>query len=189
MLMKGDIHINVFLAATMLLIACRSNNSNPVATGADSSSVKTNTFDTSFQSGNTSILFSSDSSKLGRLLSFKYYKPVSVKFKYSFIDNSGSNNRIDVPGPSDNKLEAIMYFDSASFNSLMAEYKRADWPDPMYRKEEFNFNWLDAATKKELLQSDTIPHGYIDLFWTDPNDSRCHTWILNRKILLYRATD
>jgi hypothetical protein len=142
--------------------------------------------ETTIKNGNITTTLSSDSAKLAKILNFKRYKPYRVKFQYTFIDNSGGGKRLSVPGPSDFKLEAILYFDAATFASIMDSYSQADWNAPNYNKEEFNFNWLEAAEKTALLKSDSSYHGHIDLFFTEPNDPNSHTWILNKKILLHR---
>ncbi|GAB2813513.1 hypothetical protein [Ferruginibacter profundus] len=137
--------------------------------------------------GNVSTTISTDTGKLARLISFKYYHPRSVKFLYSFIDNSGTAGR-SVPGPSDYTLQAVLYFDAATFKNIVADYMKPDWVSPRYTKEEFNFSWLDTIVKKELLQTDSSYHGHTDLFWNEPNDPNCHVWMLHNKLLLHRFT-
>jgi hypothetical protein len=142
--------------------------------------------ETTLKNGNTTTTLSSDTAKLAKLLNLKKYKPYHIKFQYTFIDNSGGGERLSVPGPSDFKLEAILYFDTATFASIMDLYKQAGWNAPNYNKEEFNFNWLDDSVKTELLKSEATYHGHIDLLFTEPNDPNSHIWILDKKILLHK---
>lgn len=187
-MMKFQVHYIILFLTCVSLPGCKPKQKSVVTVHADSTAtgmIK----DSVLVSGNTTTILSEDTAKLSRLLTFNHYKPFSVKFKYTFIDNSGSKNRIDIPGPSDFNVEALMNFDSVNFSRFMQEYRLADWADPNYKKEEFNFSWLDSSTRKELLLSDTIPHGYVDLFWTDPNDPKCHIWMLNKKLLLHRTSN
>lgn len=147
------------------------------------------TSDSVIQYGNITTTISSDTNKLKGILKFNHFAPTSIRYHFTYIDNSGSKERVSIPGPSDYNLEAILYFDSTSFVKIRNLYKKADWIDPKYKKEEFNFAWLDTITKQQLLLSDTIPHGYIDLFWTDPNAQNCHLWVLDKKILLHRSSN
>ncbi|MGG9962287.1 hypothetical protein [Ferruginibacter sp. SUN106] len=174
-----------FLCLCIMLLNCNCNNSGSekVATsdtiGEFASSAYTVT------NGNVKTTISTDTAALGRLISLKYYHPRSVKFLYSFIDNSGTADR-SVPGPSDYTLQAVLYFDSATFQSIVTDYMKPDWVSPHYTKEEFNFSWLDTTVKKELLQTDSSYHGHIDLFWNEPNNPNCHTWMLHNKLLLHQ---
>ena len=140
------------------------------------------------KNGNVTTIISSDTSKLNGILNFKNFTPYSVKFQYSYIDNSGEENRT-IPGPSDFNLEAVLYFDSVTFSRLMDAYNSSDSVSSNYDKNEFNFNWLDSITRNELFNSNTIPKVYIDLFWSIPNDRNCHIWMLNKKLLLHRFSN
>ena len=140
--------------------------------------------ETTLKNGNITTTLSSDTAKLAKLLNLKKYKPYQVKFQYTFIDNSGGEERLSVPGPSDFKLEAILYFDAVTFASITDFYKHAGLNVPNYNKEEFNFNWLDDTVKTALLKSGPANGGHIDLLFTEPGNPNAHIWILNKKILL-----
>lgn len=137
------------------------------------------------KNGNTTTIASVDTNELKKYLTFRYFKPDQVKFHFNYIDNSGSNDRISVPGPSDFYLEAVLYFDTLTFKAIAASYRMADWVAPKYNKEEFNFDWLDKPIKDELLNSDSNYHGHVDLFFTMPNDKNCHIWMLNKKLMVH----
>src|SRR4051812_20761256 len=68
--------------------------------------------------GNKKIWISQDTALLGKLIYIKMDKPLSVKFKYVFIDNS-AKAILDVPGPSDAYLEALLRYDSSTFKRMM----------------------------------------------------------------------
>lgn len=139
------------------------------------------------KAGNISITISADSSKLSRIINIHSYRPTQVKFKYSFIDNSGNNDRLSVPGPLDNYLEAVMYFDTITFKALKAKYFEADYPSPNFDKLSFNFDWLDNDTKNELMKSDTNYQGHPDFFFGLGHSGKL--WLLNNKLLLIKTTD
>ena len=137
--------------------------------------------------GNISTTISTDTSKLSKLIDINVFKPTHVKFKYIFIDNSGQNERLSVPGPSDNYLEAVLYFDTTTFNALRTKYFKADYPSPNFDKQSFNFEWLDNDIKNELMKSDTNYHGHPDFFLGLGQSSKL--WLLENKLLLTRSTD
>ncbi len=127
--------------------------------------------------GNKTVIFSTDIDKLGKILDFKTYKPSKVKFKYTYIDNSGGNQRVSVPGPSDSFLEAILYFDSATFGK-MQDYAHNNSSD--CNKEIFKFSWLDKTIAEELNSSVSDCRGHSDLFF---GTSTGKAWYLDNKIL------
>ena len=137
--------------------------------------------------GNKSTTLSSDTSKLSRLIDIANFKPTHAKFKYVFIDNSGQNERLSVPGPSDSYLQAVLYFDTDTFNQLKTKYFSADYSSPNYERQDFNFDWLDQAVRKELLESDTSYHGHPDYFLGLGVKGRL--WLLDDKLLLIKSTD
>ena len=134
--------------------------------------------------GNKSTTISTDTSQLSKIVNIQRFRPTGVKFKYVLIDNSGKGERVTVPGPSDSYLEAVLYFDSTTFNELRTSYFSVDYPSPGYRKEQFNFDWLDTALKNELMQSDTAYHGHPDIFI-----GKGKLWFLHNKVLLHQSTD
>ena len=119
---------------------------------------------------------------LGKILDFSEYKPIEVKFKYIFIDNSGQNERISVPGPSDHYLEAIMYFDSQTYRDMRDFEKDIEWQSQGLGKEEFIFEWLSIDVHKELMNSYEQYDGHPD-FWFGTGKAG-KLWCLKDKILL-----
>jgi hypothetical protein len=135
--------------------------------------------------GNKTTTISTDVEELGRILNFKEYKPTKVKFKYTYIDNSGSDELLSVPGPSDYYLEAILYFDSLTFSRILAFDKHADFAAPNYNVQTFQFDWLDTNVLQELTHSTKSNTGHPDFFFRKGN-TKC--WYLDRKILLYSSS-
>lgn len=111
---------------------------------------------------NVTTTTSTDIDKLGKLLDFSIYRPISVEYKYTFIDNSGQNERLSVPGPSDYSLEASMTFDSLTFKNLQKIELTIEWMHQNYNKEEFDFSWLPEKTKNKLMNSKPNYHGHPD---------------------------
>jgi hypothetical protein len=135
--------------------------------------------------GNVSTTISTDTSKLSNLIDIKIFKPTHVKFKYTFIDNSGQSERLTVPGPSDNYLQAILYFDTLTFKNIKAKYYNGDYASPNFDKQSFNFDWLDQDIKNELIKSDTSYYGHPDYFLDGTNK----LWLLENKLLLIKSTN
>jgi hypothetical protein len=158
---------------TLSLLSCGQHNEK-----TDSDTVK---------DGNKSTTLSTDTAKLSRLVDIATFKPTHAKFKYIFIDNSGQNERLTVPGPSDSYLQAILYFDTVTFNQLKTKYFSADYSSPNYDRQDFNFDWLDPDIRKELLQQDTSYHGHPDYFLGLGVKGKL--WLLDNKLLLKISTD
>jgi hypothetical protein len=137
--------------------------------------------------GNKSTTLSTDTAKLSKLIDITTFKPTQAKFKYTFIDNSGQNERLSVPGPSDSYLEAVLYFDTATFRQLKTKYFNVDYPSPEYDRNRFNFEWLDTDVRNELLQTDTTYHGHPDYFLGLGVKGKL--WFLSNKVLLTKTTD
>jgi hypothetical protein len=158
---------------TFLLVSC---GQQPVETDGDT--VKQN---------NQHTTFTTDTAKLSKLIDIRTFKPTHVKFRYIFIDNSGRNERVGIPGPSDSYLEAVLYFDTTTFRSLKTNYFNADYESPGYERKSFSFEWLDTIVRKELLLSDTSYHGHPDYFLGLGVKGKL--WLLDNKILLLKTTD
>jgi len=161
------------LLLPLLLFSCRQNTKE---TNKDT-----------VKDGNKSTTLSSDTSKLSKIVDLTIFKPTHVKFKYVFIGNSGQNERLSVPGPSDSYLQALLYFDTATYRQLKTKYFYADYVSPNYNKQDFNFEWLDTNTRKELLQSDTSYHGHSDFFLGLGVKGKL--WFLKDKVLLTKTTN
>jgi len=147
---------------------------------------------TSDNKNNDTTTISTDTAILGQLLDLKLVKPTKVKFKYIFIDNSGQNQRVTVPGPSDSYLEAVIFYDAVTFRKLTEtcnpdymQYLEPGYDSPNYNREQFNFDWLDKNVKDELLQSDTNYHGDFDKYY----GSRGKLWLLDNKVLIIKSTN
>jgi len=137
--------------------------------------------------GNVSTTTSRDTTKLAKLINIKTFRPVQVKFQYSFIDNSGQDQRINVPGPSDSHLEALLFFDTATFKELKSKYLAINHSSPNWDKAGFNFGWLDKDIRNELLKSGTNYHGHSDYFFELGHSGKL--WLLDNKLLLIKSTN
>lgn len=151
---------------------------------SDAESTKAAFRDTTFVQSNTTTILSSDIDRLSKLLDFKTYKPVKVRFKYVVTDNSGQNRRLTIPGPSDYSLQTLLYFDSLTFEQFLEFDRHADYPAPDYNKEDFKFDWLDKEILTELKNSDKDYRGHPDFFFGTAHGK---SWYLHRKILLSDA--
>ena len=161
------------IITTILLLSCRQKKSKE-----DYETTK---------AGNISTTISADTSKLSKIIKIDVFKPTQAKFKYIFMDNSGQNERLSVPGPSDNYLEAVLYFETTTFNALKTKYFKAEYPSPNFDKQSFNFEWLDNDIKNELMKSDTNYHGHPDFFLGLGQSGKL--WLLDNKLLLTKSTD
>lgn len=148
----------------------------------DKKSEKVTENDEVAKSQNVTETISTDINKLGELLDFSSYRPNSVKFKYTYIDNSGQNERISVPGSSDYNLEALLYFDTVTMDKFFEFFRSAKYAAPNYKKEEFNFDWLPSDVRKELLNSNSNYHGHPDFFFGTNMTGK--SWYLENKILI-----
>lgn len=84
-------------------------------------------------------------------------------------------------------LQAVLYFDTATFAQLKAKYFSGDHPSPGYDKQEFNFDWFDPDVRKELVQGDTSSHGHPDYFLGLGVNGKL--WLLNDKLLVVASAD
>jgi hypothetical protein len=172
-------YILAFLLTSSLLFACdRQANKNSEKAGENEEVVK---------SKNVTETISTDIDKLGKLLDFSTYKPTSVKFKYTYIDNSGPNKRISVPGPSDYSLEALLYFDTVTMEKFYEFDRNTEYDAPNFKKEEFNFDWLPNDIREELLNSNPNYHGHPDFFFGTGDNGK--SWYLENKILIRKHTN
>jgi len=177
---------NTICFVLLIFVGLTSCKKNDVKNELDNHSKVDISNDSVIKNGNSTITYSTDIKKLGKLINLKDYKPTKVKFKYIVIDNSGQNSRISIPGPSDYSLEVIMYFDSITFKKFYAFDKTADYSSPNYDIEEFKFDWLDKRTLLELENSDKNYHGHPDFFFETNNGK---SWYLDNKILLKFSTN
>jgi hypothetical protein len=139
------------------------------------------------KTGNIYTTISTDTSKLSKIIDINIFKPTKAKFKYIFIDNSGQNERLPVPGPSDNYLEAVLYFDTVTFKTLKTKYFSENYHSPNLDKRNFNFEWLDKDIKIELMKSDANYQGHPDFFLGLGQLGKL--WLLENKLLLTKSTN
>lgn len=174
-MLKSFVSIGCLAAALLVGSSCNRNKETISAgVSAEHTSIT--------KSGNISTTVSYDTAFLSRLINLSFYKPSAVQCEYTFIDNTGRS----VPGPSDYSLRAVMYFDSATFVSLLEEYSYADFVSPQLDRNSFAFKWLPDSVTTELMATDTAYHGHPDIVF----GSGVHSgvWLLKQKVLLFSHT-
>jgi hypothetical protein len=176
----------IIVALTTMFSCGQHQDTNQSITPTDTVTAEIALKDSVVKNGNVTTTISTDIGKLGQLLDFKTYRPTKVKFKYTFIDNSGQNQRISVPGPSDYSLQTILYFDSLTFEKFLDYDRNADYPSPNYNKDEFKFDWLDKEIMDELNNSKENYHGHPNFFFGATNSK---AWYLDKKILISKWTN
>ncbi len=187
MKIKSNISLFLSLAFLFCILSCEQKQAPQQTISNTETTKKDTTFkDTTFVNGNITTTISNDINKLTKLLTFKTYKPTKVMFKLVSIDNSGQNERISVPGPSDYSLQALLYFDSLTFKKIRDLDKEIDYNSPKYTKEEFKFDWLDKEILTELENSHPNYHGHPDFLFGTRNGK---SWYLDKKILIQKMTN
>lgn len=136
---------------------------------------------------NKKVTVSTDIAELGKLLNLKTFPPEKVQFRNTVRDNSGGDDPLAIPGPSDSYLEAILYYNPETFRKLQAALDSSQSASAEYQEKDFEFDWLSQEIKEELSQSDTSYHGHDDPFFSRNSNSRL--WLLKGKLLLYSYTD
>lgn len=126
-----------------------------------------------------------DSTKIGeleKLIDLEKFRPEKVTFRYIFIDSTGQNDPDYLPGlTKDNSLQAVLYFDSLTFNKMMNQVSLMDYKSPNYKKQTFDFEFLNEQVSDELRKSDDRTyHGHPDLFFGSNGGK---LWVLDKKIL------
>jgi hypothetical protein len=117
--------------------------------------------------------------EINGLLNFKSYRPVTVEYDLTRL----GDGRL---GPADYTLQAILYYDTATFAKLRDEYYSMDYTAPGYSIKNFNFDWLPKAVKDELAASPKNYSGHPGaLLSSNPN---CTLWFINNKVLVYYFT-
>lgn len=137
--------------------------------------------------GNISTTISTDTSRLSKLIDITKYKPTKAKYKYVYTDNSGKDQRLSVPGPSDNYLEAILYFDNHTYSKLIAENTKLSTISNG-RKESYQFEWLESNIKIELSKMNNFSD-FPPTFFNKSSLMNGGYFMLNNKILLKLYTN
>lgn len=174
--MKNLKYILKFLLTALIFSACNQSTDKKSENAAEN--------EESVKAKNLTETISTDINKLENLLDFSAYRPTSVKFKFIYFDNSGQNERISVPGPSDHTLEALLYFDTVTMEKFYEFDRNAEYDAPNFKKEQFNFDWLPNDIQEELLNSNPNYHGHPDFFFGTGNNGK--SWYLENKILLIK---
>ncbi|MDG5492877.1 hypothetical protein [Psychroserpens sp. SPM9] len=176
--MKLFKYIQLLLVLLSLFVSC-----NKIATKEKVPSEKQVSKDS-----NITKIRSTDIDTLGRILDFSNHQPIKVEFRYTLIDNSGKNDRLSVPGPSDSSLEAVLYFDKKTFKALEDFELNLEWIEQHHNKEIFNFEWLPQDVRQELEQDDRPNYkGHPDFFFGTGVNGKA--WYLDQKIILTTYTN
>lgn len=139
------------------------------------------------KNNNISELISTDTAKLSKYIYINKFKPLKAKFKYIYFDNSASEQRMSVPGPSDGRIEGILYFDDATFDSILTVYDKQEWTMYDIQKQYFNFEWLDKDVKEELEKTELEKAYMPDYFFTRSELGHC--LLMDKKILFFKYSN
>lgn len=166
--------ILAFLAGSLLLLSCVNQNDTK-----DASTPLQN--DSSYLGGMSPVfMISKDVAKLGKVLDLQTYKPDSVVFQLSGI-NIDSLEKDSLTNKNFN-LEAVLFYEEHVYGSILEKYMDADFPKGDYKKEDFEFEWLDELLKAELNLSKADYKGNPDIFLG--TDGQARLWFSDKKIFL-----
>ena len=124
---------------------------------------------------------SKDINKLGKLINLEKFRPEKVQFQHTYIETVNGNGSAEEP--KDDYLQAVLYFDSITFERMLNVTRLADYSFRNYSKKTFDFPWLSDELSDELENSDSLYHGHPDLFFESEGGK---LWLMNKKVLFYR---
>ena len=102
------------------------------------------------QEGNKTTVHSFEIDSLSELINLANFNPVKVEFHYVTIDNSGKNDRIPLPGPSDYLLQAVLHFDRLGMKEVIRAHNSNSIRKPVYHRNDLLFEWLNKDDKSDL---------------------------------------
>jgi len=117
---------------------------------------------------------------LKQIIDIKTYKPKKISFKYNTIDYSVERGTISI-GNNKFYLEALLYFNTETFDKIKNILKNKDTYQFNTPKDEFNFDWLPKEIKNELLNTNHYKIYNYKLFQKKANQKFL---LLNHKVLL-----
>ena len=128
--------------------------------------------------------FSRDIKKLISIMNLNEFIPDSVFYYVERIDNSGQTERSMLPGPSDERIEGVLFFDSLRFNQISKNLINTNKERIEKGKTFFQFVWLNAQIKKELQsQSESLcVYNTPAIFSSGKIESVC---LLKNKLLFF----
>lgn len=118
--------------------------------------------------------------ELSKHINLKRYKPLKVKWTY---EKQGGPSNSRVPGPSDYKLEAVLFFDKATIKELKENYSLLSvslLPNPT--KDQYKFEWLDQKMINKLNYKNRI--NYHPTFFQKGNSMDGSFTIVDDEIVL-----
>lgn len=124
---------------------------------------------------------SDDINKLGKLINLKNFRPKKVMYHHTYIETINGDG--SASEPNDDYLQAVLYFDSLTFQKMLEITKKADYSLSNHSKTKFAFPWLSRELSNELENSNPGYHGHPDLFFESEGGK---LWFLDQKVLLYR---
>lgn len=97
------------------------------------------------KSAKEEIVISDDKKKLEKIVDFSTMNPDKVQFVYTPMGKH--DDRDLVPGPTDYRLEAVLYFKQ---DSRVNRQGCSPVEQNPFSSDDFNFSWLSEETKSEL---------------------------------------
>jgi len=107
-------------------------------------------------------------------------KPTAIEYHLDRSNNGWM-------GPTDYNVEAVLYYDAATFARFTERYGKELAHDSQVTKSTFYFKWLPDTVKAELAAS---PETYVyraELL-TQHGNPHCYLWFLKNKVLVYYFT-
>jgi hypothetical protein len=100
------------------------------------------------------IVISDDKKKLEKIIDFSTMNPAKVQFVYAPMGKQ--DDRDLIPGPTDYKLEAVLYFKQ---DSRVNRQGCSPVEQNPFSRDDFNFSWLSEETKNELKEMSVDARG------------------------------
>ena len=166
-----ETHLIIFIVfiCLLFLFACRSNDGGEEKPVEEGSPVP-----------GSAIAMSYDTLQLGKILNLQIFKPDSVLYQLSGIDIDSIEQ--DLQQGKDFKLEAVLFYEEHTYGKKKKKYMDEDFPKGDYKKEDFEFAWLDDYLKAELGVSKADYKGNPDIFLG--TDGKAKLWFLDKKVLV-----
>ncbi len=92
---------------------------------------------------------------LGKIINLTKYPPEQVEYKYLKLGDE-NNSRIEVPGPNDYCLEAILYFNHDDITKIKNDYLNLSVNLKPPKNQPFIFDWLSNDFKEMASDYDGI---------------------------------
>lgn len=117
---------------------------------------------------------------IDEILDLATCKPRAIEYDYAQSHRGGL-------GPTDYTVQAILYYDAATFARFREKYGNERANDSQVTKATFNYTWLPRMAKNELAASPE-PYVYSGAQLSRYGNPHCYLWILNNKVIVYYFT-